>query len=259
MTLLVTGGAGFIGSNFVHHWLAGHDELLVNLDKLTYAGNLGNLQSVAQDKRHVFVQGDIGDTALVTQLLNQYQPRAVLLVGSEVQRGVGDDPEHRGPVPLEETAGALGPRDRRQRARDAAFASSSCCARPHPPRLEQDLHSLEGGDAGLGDGTGCPPGDQFLSKIFLGGGGKEEVERKGKREEREREREKLRLREHRREKKGGEAISLFFPISSYLDNHGQALGEVFERRRSLVTLRGRQRQWRRKKRVPESWCRRGRR
>ncbi len=83
MSLLVTGGAGFIGSNFVHHWLAGHDELLVNLDKLTYAGNLGNLQSVAQDKRHVFVQGDIGDTALVTQLLNQYQPRAVLHFAAE--------------------------------------------------------------------------------------------------------------------------------------------------------------------------------
>ena len=69
MTLLVTGGAGFIGSNFVHHWLSAHEEPLVNLDKLTYAGNVGNLQSLAQDKRHVFVQGDIGDTALVTQLL----------------------------------------------------------------------------------------------------------------------------------------------------------------------------------------------
>ena len=83
MTLLVTGGAGFIGSNFVHHWLSAHEEPLVNLDKLTYAGNLGNLQSLAQDKRHVFVQGDIGDTALVTQLLQQYQPRAVLHFAAE--------------------------------------------------------------------------------------------------------------------------------------------------------------------------------
>jgi dTDP-glucose 4,6-dehydratase len=83
MTLLVTGGAGFIGSNFVHHWLAEHDEPLVNLDKLTYAGNLGNLQALAQDQRHVFVQGDIGDTALVSQLLQQYQPRAVLHFAAE--------------------------------------------------------------------------------------------------------------------------------------------------------------------------------
>ena len=83
MTLLVTGGAGFIGSNFVHHWLSAHEEPLVNLDKLTYAGNLGNLQSLAQDKRHVFVQGDIGDTALVTQLLQQHQPRAVLHFAAE--------------------------------------------------------------------------------------------------------------------------------------------------------------------------------
>ena len=83
MTLLVTGGAGFIGSNFVHHWLAEHDEPLVNLDKLTYAGNLGNLQALAQDKRHVFVQGDIGDTTLVPQLLQHYQPRAVLHFAAE--------------------------------------------------------------------------------------------------------------------------------------------------------------------------------
>lgn len=83
MTLLVTGGAGFIGSNFVHHWLSKHEEALVNLDKLTYAGNLGNLQSLAKDQRHVFVQGDIADTALVTQLLQQHQPRAVLHFAAE--------------------------------------------------------------------------------------------------------------------------------------------------------------------------------
>ena len=77
MSLLVTGGAGFIGSNFVHTWLAGSDELIVNVDKLTYAGNLGNLQSLADDKRHVFVQGDIGDRARVERLLNEHRPRAV--------------------------------------------------------------------------------------------------------------------------------------------------------------------------------------
>ena len=76
MTILVTGGAGFIGSNFVHHWLATTNESVVNLDKLTYAGNLDNLASLQNDARHVFVQGDIGDTTLLPQLLAQHQPRA---------------------------------------------------------------------------------------------------------------------------------------------------------------------------------------
>ena len=83
MSLLVTGGAGFIGSNFVHTWLTGSDELIVNVDKLTYAGNLGNLQSLADDKRHVFVQGDIGDRELLASLLQQHQPRAVLHFAAE--------------------------------------------------------------------------------------------------------------------------------------------------------------------------------
>jgi dTDP-glucose 4,6-dehydratase len=83
MTILVTGGAGFIGSNFVHAWLAQHDEVLVNLDKLTYAGNLRNLHALAGDRRHHFVQGDIGDTTLVNQLLATHQPRAVLHFAAE--------------------------------------------------------------------------------------------------------------------------------------------------------------------------------
>ena len=83
MTVLVTGGAGFIGSNFVHAWLAQHDEVLVNLDKLTYAGNLRNLHALAADRRHQFVQGDIGDTTLVSQLLATHQPRAVLHFAAE--------------------------------------------------------------------------------------------------------------------------------------------------------------------------------
>jgi len=83
MTIVVTGGAGFIGSNFVHTWLAQHDEVLVNLDKLTYAGNLRNLQSLAGDRRHHFVHGDIGDTTLVSQLLATHQPRAVLHFAAE--------------------------------------------------------------------------------------------------------------------------------------------------------------------------------
>ena len=83
MTLLVTGCAGFIGSNFVHTWLGSSDETVVNLDKLTYAGNLANLASLQNDARHVFVQGDIGDTTLLPQLLAQHQPRAVVHFAAE--------------------------------------------------------------------------------------------------------------------------------------------------------------------------------
>jgi len=83
MTILVTGGAGFIGSNFVLDWLAQSNETVVNLDKLTYAGNLENLASLQGDARHVFVQGDFGDAALVNRLLAQHQPRAVLNFAAE--------------------------------------------------------------------------------------------------------------------------------------------------------------------------------
>ena len=83
MAILVTGGAGFIGSNFVLDWLAHSDEFVVNLDKLTYAGNLRNLDPVQENENHVFVQGDIGDSALVSKLLARYQPRAVLNFAAE--------------------------------------------------------------------------------------------------------------------------------------------------------------------------------
>jgi len=81
--ILVTGGAGFIGSNFVLDWLAVNDEPVVNLDLLTYAGNLENLSKLQNDPRHVFVRGDIGDTKLVPELLKQYQPRAVVNFAAE--------------------------------------------------------------------------------------------------------------------------------------------------------------------------------
>ena len=81
--ILVTGGAGFIGANFVLDWLATCDEPVLNLDKLTYAGNLHNLASLQGDARHVFVQGDIGDTALVARLLAEHQPRAVINFAAE--------------------------------------------------------------------------------------------------------------------------------------------------------------------------------
>ena len=81
--ILVTGGAGFIGSNFVLDWLAGNDEPVLNLDRLTYAGNLENLASLRDDKRHVFVQGDIGDGALIAKLLVEHKPRAILNFAAE--------------------------------------------------------------------------------------------------------------------------------------------------------------------------------
>lgn len=81
--ILVTGGAGFIGSNFVLDWLAFNNEPVVNLDKLTYAGNLANLSSLNGDARHVFVKGDIGDRGLVDQLLMQHRPRAVINFAAE--------------------------------------------------------------------------------------------------------------------------------------------------------------------------------
>lgn len=81
--ILVTGGAGFIGANFVLDWLAHHDEPVINVDKLTYAGNLENLASLQGDVRHIFVQADIGDSAVIGQLLAQHQPRAVINFAAE--------------------------------------------------------------------------------------------------------------------------------------------------------------------------------
>ncbi len=83
MTILVTGGAGFIGSNFVLDWLHGSDETVVNLDALTYAGNIENLATLEGDARHVFVKGDIGDRALVDALLAKHKPRAVVHFAAE--------------------------------------------------------------------------------------------------------------------------------------------------------------------------------
>ncbi|WP_029526186.1 dTDP-glucose 4,6-dehydratase [Polaromonas glacialis] len=83
MTILITGGAGFIGANFVLDWLAQSSEAVINLDKLTYAGNLETLASLQGDARHIFVQGDIGDSALVDGLLARHRPRAVLNFAAE--------------------------------------------------------------------------------------------------------------------------------------------------------------------------------
>lgn len=83
MTLLVTGGAGFIGCNFIHDWLQKNDEKIINLDKLTYAGNLHSLESALNDPRLVMVRGDIGDTNLVEQILKTHNPRAIINFAAE--------------------------------------------------------------------------------------------------------------------------------------------------------------------------------
>ena len=83
MTILVTGGAGFIGANFIIDWLQTRNEAVVNLDKLTYAGNLRNLASVEDHDSYAFIQGDIGDSALIPKLLAEHKPRAVINFAAE--------------------------------------------------------------------------------------------------------------------------------------------------------------------------------
>ncbi len=81
--ILVTGGAGFIGANFVLNWLASQSEPIINVDKLTYAGNLNNLASLKGDSRHIFVHADIGDSETIAALLAQHQPRAIVHFAAE--------------------------------------------------------------------------------------------------------------------------------------------------------------------------------
>ena len=81
--IFVTGGAGFIGANFVLDWLAQSDEAIINLDALTYAGNLQSLASLGADTRHIFVQGNIGDSTLVADLLAQNRPRSIINFAAE--------------------------------------------------------------------------------------------------------------------------------------------------------------------------------
>ena len=83
MAILVTGAAGFIGGNFDLDWLAQSEEMVINLDKLTYAGNLDTLKTLQNDTRHLFVKGDIGDSALVSKLLTEHQPRSVVNFAAE--------------------------------------------------------------------------------------------------------------------------------------------------------------------------------
>ena len=83
MSILATGAAGFIGSNFILNWLNNNHEKIIALDKLTYAGNLENLKSVESNPNYVFVQGDIGDPKLVSKILQEHQPRAIVNFAAE--------------------------------------------------------------------------------------------------------------------------------------------------------------------------------
>jgi dTDP-glucose 4,6-dehydratase len=83
MTVLVTGGAGFIGSNFILDWFAHSEETLVNLDKLTYSGNLASIEGLKGNPAHVFVHGDIGDRGRVRRLLERHAPRAIVHLAAE--------------------------------------------------------------------------------------------------------------------------------------------------------------------------------
>lgn len=81
--ILITGGAGFIGANFILEWLGCGDEAVLNIDKLTYAGNIDNLAPLKSDVRHIFVRADIGDTSTIGTLLKKYQPRAIVHFAAE--------------------------------------------------------------------------------------------------------------------------------------------------------------------------------
>ena len=81
--ILVTGGAGFIGGEFIRQWISEESSPVINLDKLTYAGNLDSLESIAKDPRHIFVEGDIGDSECIRQILQEHRPMAVVNFAAE--------------------------------------------------------------------------------------------------------------------------------------------------------------------------------
>ena len=95
MAILVTGGAGFIGSNFIINWINEFNEQVINLDKLTYSGNLSNLKSIEENKNYIFVHGDICDASVINKILNKYKPRAIINFAAEthVDRSINQPDE----------------------------------------------------------------------------------------------------------------------------------------------------------------------
>jgi len=81
--VLITGGAGFTGSNLVHYWIDTTTDIVINVDKLTYAGNLQNLAEVIGNPRHIFLRKDIGDTQAISQVLATYRPKAIINLAAE--------------------------------------------------------------------------------------------------------------------------------------------------------------------------------
>ena len=95
MAILVTGGAGFIGSNFIINWINEFNEKIINIDKLTYSGNLSNLKSIEDNKNYVFVHGDICNASVINKILNKYKPRAIINFAAEthVDRSINQPDE----------------------------------------------------------------------------------------------------------------------------------------------------------------------
>ena len=92
MTIFITGGAGFIGSNFIHHWFKNEEESIVNIDCLTYAGNIDNIKKFENNENYKFVKTNIGDTAKIQRCLLDYKPRAIINFAAEshVDRSIFD-------------------------------------------------------------------------------------------------------------------------------------------------------------------------
>ena len=157
--ILVTGGAGFIGANFILDWLAAGLDPVVNLDKLTYAGNLGNLASLDGDARHAFVRGDIGDGALVGALLSQHRPRAIVNFAAEshVDRSI------RGPADFIATnvVGTFALLETVRAWWSALPAGERCAFRFLHVSTDEVYGSLGPGDPAFSELTACAPNSPY--------------------------------------------------------------------------------------------------